>query len=164
MPVLDEILEANESYAASFTKGDLPAPPARRFVIVTCMDARLDPAKYAGLTEGDAHVIRNAGGVVTDDVLRSLMISHWLLGTQEAFVIGHTDCGMEAFTDDQLRRKLADEAGADVRDLEFHTFPDVRSRVAESVARLRETDLLPPPFAAKGFVYDVRSGRLEQVT
>lgn len=163
MPVLDEILEANESYASAFAKHDLPAPPGRRFAIVTCMDARLDPAKFAGLVEGDAHVIRNAGGIASDDALRSLVISHWLLGTQEVFVIGHTDCGMETFTDDQLRRKLADEAGADAGELEFHAFPDVRRRVAESVARIRESELLPDSFTATGFVYDVRTGRLEQV-
>ena len=164
MSARDEILAANESYAAGFAKGDLPSPPARRFAIVTCMDARLDPAKYAGLEEGDAHVIRNAGGVVSDDALRSLVISHWLLGTQEAFVIGHTECGMETFTDDQLRQKLADETGADAGAIEFHAFPDVRARVAESVRRIHETDLLPDSFRAKGFVYDVRSGRLEDVT
>ncbi len=163
MPVLDEILEANESYASTFAKHDLPSPPGRRFAIVTCMDARLDPAKFAGLAEGDAHVIRNAGGIVSDDALRSLVISHWLLGTQEALVIGHTDCGMETFTDDQLRRKLAEEAGADAGDLKFHAFPGVRPRVVESVARIRESELLPDSFAAAGLVYDVHSGRLEQV-
>jgi len=163
MPAVDEILEANERYAAGFSKGDLAAPPARRFAVVTCMDARLDPAKYAGLSEGDAHVIRNAGGVVTDDALRSLVISHWLLGTQEAFVIGHTGCGMETFTDDQLRQKLADEAGADASRVDFHAFPDVHASVAGSVARIRDSDLLPDSFAARGFVYDVRTGRLEEV-
>jgi carbonic anhydrase len=163
MTVLEEILTANESYAAGFDKASLPLPPARRFAIVTCMDARLDPARYAGLAEGDAHVIRNAGGILTDDALRSLVISHWLLGTQEAFVIGHTDCGMETFTDDDLREKLATEAGADASRIDFHAFPDVRSRVAESVRRVRETELLPDSFGARGFVYDVRTGRLEEV-
>jgi carbonic anhydrase len=163
MTVIDEILGANESYASAFNKGDLPMPPGRRFAVVTCMDARLDPAKYAGLAEGDAHVIRNAGGIVTDDALRSLVISHWLLGTQEAFVIGHTDCGMETFTDDQLRQKLADEAGADAGSVDFHAFPDVRRSVSQSVARVRESELLPDSFSATGFVYDVRTGRLEQV-
>ncbi len=163
MAVLDEIRAANERYAADFTKGDLPMPPGRRFAIVTCMDARLDPAKYAGLAEGDAHVIRNAGGVVSDDALRSLVISHWLLGTQEAVVIGHTDCGMLTFTNDQLRTKLADEAGADAAEIDFLPFPDTPSRVAESVRRIRESELLPDSFSATGFVYDVRSGRLEEV-
>jgi carbonic anhydrase len=163
MPVIDEILEANERYAAGFDKGDLAVPPARRFVVVTCMDARLDPAKYAGLSEGDAHVIRNAGGIVTDDALRSLVISHWLLGTQEAFVVGHTDCGMETFNDDKLRQKLADEAGADASGVDFHAFPDVRASVSGSVARIRESELLPDSFTASGFVYDVRTGKLDPV-
>lgn len=163
MSVVEEVLEANAAYAASFTKGDLPLPPARRFAIVTCMDARLDPARYAGLEEGDAHVIRNAGGIVTDDALRSLVISHWLLGTQEAIVVGHTDCGMETFTDEGLREKLASEAGVDASGIEFHAFPAVRERVCESVRRIRETPLLPESFGVTGFVYDVRSGRLEPV-
>ena len=164
MSILDEVLAANADYAASFgSKGSLALPPARGFAILTCMDARLDPAKYAGLSEGDAHVIRNAGGIVSDDALRSLVISHWLLGTQEAFVIGHTDCGMVTFTDDQLRRKLADEAGADSGELEFHAFPDIRLRVAESVARIRDSDLLPASYTAEGFVFDVSTGRLEEV-
>lgn len=164
MPVIDEILAANETFAAGFAKGDLPSPPGRRIAIVTCMDARLDPTRFAGLAEGDAHVIRNAGGIVTDDVLRSLVISHWLLGSQDALVIGHTDCGMETFTDDQLRQRLADEAGVDSGDLDFHAFPDVRLRVAESVARIRDNGLLPASFTATGFIYDVRTGRLEPVT
>lgn len=163
MSALDEILEANTRYTAGFTKGDLPIAPARRFAVVTCMDARLDPAKYAGLEEGDAHVIRNAGGIVSDDALRSLVISHWLLGTQEAFVIGHTDCGMETFTDEELRAKLAAEAGADAGELEFHAFPRVRDRVRESVERIRESPLLPASFGAAGLVYDVTTGRLEVV-
>src|ERR671934_3156364 len=125
MALRDEIVAANEGYAGSFKKGDLPAPPGRRFAVVTCMDARLDPAKFLGLDEGDAHVIRNAGGLVTDDALRSLVISHWLLGTQEAFVIAHTDCGMLTFTNEDLREKLADETGEDVSALEFLPFSDL---------------------------------------
>jgi carbonic anhydrase len=163
MSVVDDILAANARYAEGFAKGDLPAPPARRLALVTCMDARLDPAKFAGLAEGDAHVIRNAGGIVSDDALRSLVISHWLLGTQEALVIGHTDCGMETFTDEQLRAKLAEEADVDASGIEFHAFPDVRERVRESVRRIEETPLLPESFPAHGFVYDVGTGRLEAV-
>src|SRR3954462_3844710 len=106
MPVVDEIRQANRSYASTFSKGDLPTAPGRRFAVVTCMDARLDPAKFLGLEEGDAHVIRNAGGIVTEDALRSLVISHPLLGTQEAIVIGHTDCGMLTFQDSELREQL----------------------------------------------------------
>ena len=163
MALRDEILAANERYASSFSKGQLPMPPARRFAVVTCMDARLDPAKFLGLAEGDAHVIRNAGGIVTDDALRSLVISHWLLGTQEALVIGHTDCGMLTFTNDQLRRKLADEAGADASGIDFHPFASLEDRVAESVRRIRESNLLPDSFGASGFVYDVAAGQLREV-
>jgi carbonic anhydrase len=163
MSVRDEIKAANERYAASFTKSELPMPPARRFAVVTCMDARLDPAKSLGLEEGDAHVIRNAGGLVSDDGLRSLVISHWLLGTQEAFVIAHTDCGMLTFTNDQLRRKLADEAGADASGVDFLPFSDLEGQVRESVQRIRESPLLPDSFAASGFVYDVHSGRLSEI-
>jgi carbonic anhydrase len=163
MSVRHEVQSANAAYAEGFTKGELPMPPGRRFAVVTCMDARIDPARALGLEEGDAHVIRNAGGVVSDDALRSLVISHWLLGTQEALVIGHTDCGMVTFTNDVLRDKLRDEAGADASGIDFLPFPDVGNRVAESVRRIRESDLLPESFAATGYVYDVSSGRLEEV-
>lgn len=163
MAVRDEILTANEAYASGFAKGDLPMPPGRRFAVVTCMDARLDPARYLGLEEGDAHVIRNAGGLVTDDALRSLVISHWLLGTQEAFVIAHTDCGMLTFSNDLLRKKLAEEAGADASKIDFHPFADLDQSVRASVAKIRESQLLPGSFAATGFVYDVSTGRLREV-
>ena len=161
--VLDEILAANDHYAAGFTKGDLPMPPGRRFAVVTCMDARLDPAGYLGLEEGDAHVIRNAGGLVTDDAVRSLVISHWLLGTQEAFVIAHTDCGMLTFTNEDLWAKLEDEAEVVAHGVDFHPFPDLDESVKASIAKVRESPLLPDSFAARGFVYDVRSGRLREV-
>src|SRR5712691_10209167 len=159
MSIRDEIQATNERYAASFTKGELPMPPARRFAVVTCMDARLDPARFLGLEEGDAHVIRNAGGLVSDDALRSLVISHWLLGTQEAFVIAHTDCGMLTFTNEQLRQKLADEAGANAGAIDFLPFSDVDVSVRTSIQAIRESPLLPDSFAASGFVYDVRAGR-----
>src|SRR5437763_3725367 len=110
MSARDQLLAANETYASGFAKGDLPMPPGRRFAVVTCMDARLDPAKFLGLEEGDAHVIRNAGGLVTDDALRSLVISHWLLGTQEALVVAHTDCGMLTFTDSEFRERPGPDA------------------------------------------------------
>ncbi len=163
MSVVPELRAANDSYASGFTKGDLPMPPGRRFAVVTCMDARIDPAKALGLEEGDAHVIRNAGGVVSDDALRSLVISHWLLGTEEAVVIGHTDCGMVTFTNDQLRAKLADEAGADASGIDFLPFPNAEARVAESVKRVRDSDLLPDSFAVQGFVYDVHTGQINPV-
>src|SRR5919202_5931008 len=156
MPVLDEIRSANDAYASSFAKGDLPMPPGRHFAVVTCMDARLDPAKFLGLDEGDAHVIRNAGGLVTDDAIRSLAISHHLLGTQEALVIAHTDCGMLTFRNEDLQQQLG-------TDIDFHPFSDLEESVRESVRRIEESPLLPDSFGATGFVYDVRSGRLSPV-
>ena len=164
MAIRDEILQANERYASAFSKGDLPPPPGRRLAVVTCMDARLDPAKFLGLEEGDAHVIRNAGGLVTDDALRSLVISHWLLGTQEAFVIAHTGCGMLTFTNEDIRRQLADERGADASQVDFLPFGDLEESVRASVRRIRDSPLLPDSYAATGFVYDVRTGRLQEVT
>jgi carbonic anhydrase len=164
MAVLEEILTANERYATGFEKGSLPLPPGRRFAIVTCMDARLDPAKYAGLEEGDAHVIRNAGGVVTDDALRSLVISHWLLGTEEAFVIGHTDCGMLTFSNDELRSTLLERQAVDAAHLDFQPFPDVARRVRSSVERIRQSGLLPAGYRLHAYVYDVATGRLEPVS
>jgi carbonic anhydrase len=155
--VLDEIRSANEQYATAFDKGSLPMPPGRRFAVVTCMDARIDPAKSLGLSEGDAHVIRNAGGLVSDDALRSLVISHHLLGTQEAVVIGHTDCGMLTFTNDDLQGKL----GPDADGIDFLPFPDVATRVRESVRAVAESPLLPDSFTATGYVYDVKTGRIE---
>src|ERR671925_2273487 len=142
MSVRDELLSANEVYASEFSRGDLPMPPGRLFAVVTCIDARLDPANFLGLEEGDAHVIRNAGGVVSDDALRSLVISHWLLGTQEAFVIAHTDCGMLTFTNDDLHAKLSDEAGADASGIDFLPFSDLDESVRASVERVRSSDLL----------------------
>ena len=156
MPVLDEIRSANDAYASSFGKGNLPMPPGRRFAVVTCMDARLDPAKFLGLDEGDAHVIRNAGGLVTDDAIRSLAISHHLLGTQEALVIAHTDCGMLTFQNEDLQQKLD-------TDVDFQPFGDLEESVRASVRRIEESRLLPESFAVRGFVYDVRSGRLAEV-
>jgi carbonic anhydrase len=156
---VDEIRQANERYAGGFDKGYLPMPPGRHFAVVTCMDARLDPAKFLGLEEGDAHVIRNAGGIVTDDALRSLVISHHLLGTQEAIVIGHEDCGMLTFQNRDLHEKLEGEADA----IDFLPFPDVAERVRTSVRAIRDSTLLPESYDATGFVYDVRTGRLREV-
>jgi len=159
MSVVDELKSANSDYAESFKGGELPMPPGRNFAVVTCMDARLDPAKFLGLDLGDAHVIRNAGGVVSDDALRSLVISHHLLGTQEAVVIGHSDCGMLTFTNDDLQGRLGEDASG----IDFLPFPDVAARVRESVSAIRESPLLPDSFEATGFVYDVHTGRLEAV-
>ena len=160
MTIRDEILAANESYATRFTKGQLPMPPARRFAVVTCMDARLDPAKFLGLDIGDAHVIRNAGGLVTDDALRSLVISQHELGTQEAVVIGHEGCGMIGLSNQRLQQQL----GPAAEGMDFLGFSDLDETVRGSVRRIRESPLLPDSFAATGFVYDVRTGRLRDVT
>jgi carbonic anhydrase len=160
MSIRDEITRANEGYAAGFTKGDLPMPPARRFAVLTCMDARLNPAKFLGLEEGDAHVIRNAGGLATDDAIRSLVISHWLLGTKEAVVIAHTDCGMLTFTNEVLHERLPPEG----RDVDFLPFADLNESVRVSLRRIRESPLLPDEFEAAGLVYDVRTGQLREVT
>jgi carbonic anhydrase len=159
MSVVDEVTAANERYAAGFAKGELPMPPGRRFAVVTCMDARLDPAGFLGLEEGDAHVIRNAGGLVNDETIRSLLISHHLLGTEEAVVIGHTDCGMLTFTNADVHEKLGPESES----IDFQPFPDVAERVRQSVETIRSHPLLPDSFGASGFVYDVRSGRIEPV-
>jgi carbonic anhydrase len=179
MAVLDEVLSANEQYAASFgAKSELALPPARRFAILTCMDARLDPAKYAGLNEGDAHVIRNAGGRASDDAIRSLVISHKLLGTREWFVIHHTDCGMESFTDAVMRGLLEQsletaELGADgFRDvgsgpgsseaqyIDWLTISNRERSVVEDVTRIRSHPLVPHDIPIYGYIYDVKSGRL----
>ena len=159
MSVVAEVTAANERYAAGFDKGELPMPPGRKFAVVTCMDARLDPAGFLGLDVGDAHVIRNAGGLVNDETIRSLLISHHLLGTQEAVVIGHTDCGMLTFTNEDVHEKL----GPGSQGIDFQQFPDVAERVRQSVETIRGNPLLPDSFDATGFVYDVRSGRIEPV-
>jgi len=159
MSVIAEVTAANDRYASGFDKGDLPAPPGRKLAVVTCMDARLDPARFLGLEEGDAHVIRNAGGVVNDETIRSLVISHHLLGTEEAVVIGHTGCGMLTFTNDELHGKLGPESES----IDFQPFSDVAERVRQSLEAIRDHPLLAGSFAATGFVYDVGSGRIEPV-
>jgi carbonic anhydrase len=159
MSVVDEVTRANERYASEFDQGALPMPPGRKFAVVTCMDARLDPARFLGLAEGDAHVIRNAGGLVNHETIRSLVISRHLLGTEEAVVIGHTDCGMLTFTNADVHEKL----GPDSESIDFQPFPDVAERVRESVETIRSHPLLGDSFGATGFVYDVRTGRIEPV-
>ncbi len=180
--ILDEVLDANAAYAADFgDKAELAMPPARGFAILTCMDARLDPAKYAGLAEGDAHVIRNAGGRASDDAIRSLVISHKLLGTREWFVIHHTDCGMETFTDETMRELLAqsletatiDESGwhdtgggpgsHEGDYIDWLTFSDNAESVIADVERIRNHPLVPDEIPVHGYIYDVRTGRLNPV-
>jgi carbonic anhydrase len=162
MTLTGELLHANEAYARGFTKSDLALPPGRRLAIVTCMDARLDPARFLGLEEGDAHVIRNAGALVTEDTLRSLVISHWLLGTVEVVVVAHTDCGMLTFTNDQLRGRLEEETGASADGIDFHPFADLEESVRSSVETIRESPFLRD-VRVSGWIYDVRSGALSEV-
>jgi carbonic anhydrase len=181
--MLNAIEKANEKYAASFgDKGKLTIPPAKRIAILTCMDARLDPAKYAGLAEGDAHIIRNAGGRASDDAIRSLIISYKLLGTREWFVIHHTDCGMALFTDEIMKDLLAkslktavidkdgwknaEESGGsdEARFMAFLTFKDAESSVVDDVRRIRNHPLVPKDIPIYGYIYDVKSGKLKEVT
>jgi carbonic anhydrase len=163
MPVTEELIAANAGYVAGFTKGELPLPPARKVAIVTCMDARLIPSRALGLEEGDAHVIRNAGGLAKD-ALRSLIISQQLLGTREIVVIHHTDCGMLTFTNEQLQAKVKDELGADTSAIDFLAFPDLEQSVINDVQFLRESPLLLDGVPVRGFIYDVQTGRLTEVT
>ncbi len=158
-----ELRAANARYAGEFKTGDWPMAPGRRVAVLTCMDARLDPAKALGLAEGDAHVIRNAGGRASGDALRSLAISQQLLGTREVVVIHHTDCGMQTFTNDELRARLRTELGADASGIDFLPFGDLERSVREDVAAIRESPLVPRDVAVSGFVYDVRTGRLHEV-
>ncbi|MEY4451437.1 MAG: hypothetical protein RLZZ380_558 [Actinomycetota bacterium] len=182
MSVLNEVLNANDAYAASFgSKSELALPPARGFAILTCMDARLDPAKYAGLSEGDAHVIRNAGGRASDDAIRSLVISYKLLGTKEWFVIHHSNCGMEFFTDEVIRGLLANSletaalgaegfydvgtgpGSAEAKYIDWLTIADQAQSVTEDVARIKSHPLVPKNIPVYGYIYEVSTGRLVEV-
>ena len=162
MTVIDELLENAGSYAEVFDKADLALPPARRIAIVACMDARLDPQALLGLQEGDAHVIRNAGGVITDDEIRSLAISQRLLGTEEIMLIHHTDCGMLTFTDDELRRQIQDETGVKPG-WAAEAFDDLDEDVHQSIARIKASPFIPRKDKIRGFVYEVETGRVREV-
>jgi carbonic anhydrase len=159
----DELLRNAEAYAAGFDKGDLPLPPARKIAVLACMDARLNPYGLLGLHEGDAHVIRNAGGVVTDDEIRSLSISQRLLGTEEIILIHHTDCGMLTFTDDDFKRSVQDDVGIKP-EWAAEAFPDLDEDVRQSIARIKASPFIPRKDSVRGFVYEVESGRLREVT
>ncbi len=182
MSELNKVLEANAAYVADFgSKGNLALPPARGFAILTCMDARLDPAKYAGLSEGDAHVIRNAGGRASDDAIRSLVISYKLLGTKEWFVIHHSDCGMEFFTDEVIRGLLANSletaalgaegfydvgtgpGSAEAKYIDWLTISEQAQSVTEDVQRIKNHPLVPAGIPVYGYIYDVKTGRLVEV-
>ena len=180
--IVGEVLEANRSYAQNFgKKSELGLPPARGFAILTCMDARLDPAKYAGLAEGDAHVIRNAGGRATEDAIRSLIISHKLLGTNEWFVVHHTNCGMELFSDEIMAELLEDDLATASFDgkkwsnphhrggntaghfIKWHTIKSQEASVVQDVRRIRTHPLVPRNVPVHGYIYDVKTGRLNEV-
>ena len=164
MAVVDELLEANRNYATGFELGDLPMPPGRHLAIVACMDARLTVEEMLGLKTGDAHIIRNAGGVVTDDALRSLLISHYLLGTQEFMIINHTDCGMLTFKDEELRGRLEKETGtATVAPAHFHAFGDLEENVRRQIQKVRSHPWAPKQVPVRGFVFDVKTGSLREV-
>jgi len=163
MTVTDEFLNANATYASGFTKGDLPMPPGRKTAVLVCMDARIDPAKALGLEEGDAHVIRNAGGLATPDEIRSLVISYKLLGTREFVVIHHTDCGMLTFTNEQIRDQLKQDLNADASAIDFLPFSDVDASVRRDLETIRANPLIPSDIPVRGFVYDVTTGRLREV-
>jgi carbonic anhydrase len=162
MAVVDEVVAANEEYAAGFTKGDLPMPPGRKFAVVACMDARLDPARALGLEEGDAHVIRNAGGRAAD-ALRSLVISQQLLGTNAVIVVHHTDCGMLTFDNATLQGICSERLGADATGIDFLPFPDLEQSVRDDVAIIRASPLIPNDIDVSGFIYDVKTGKIDQV-
>ncbi len=162
MSATDELVRNNESYAGTFKKGDLPLPPASHVAVVACMDARLDVHKILGLQEGDAHVIRNAGGAVTDDAIRSLAISQRLLGTREIILIHHTDCGMLTFKDDDLKKKIESETGIRPA-FALEAFSDLEDDVRQSIARIKASPFVPNKSNLRGFVYDVRTGKLNEV-
>jgi carbonic anhydrase len=162
MSVTDELIRNNENYARSFKKGDLAMPPSRRVAVLACMDARLDTHKILGLEEGEAHVIRNAGGVATDDAIRSLVISQRLLGTQEIILIHHTDCGMLTFKDDDVKGKIESEVGIRPA-FALEAFASPEGDVKQSIARIHASPFIPNKSSVRGFVYDVKTGRLNEV-
>jgi len=162
MSVTDELVRNNQTYAGSFKKGDLPLPPAKHVAVLACMDARLDVHKILGLQEGDAHIIRNAGGAATDDAIRSLAISQRLLGTKEIILIHHTDCGMLTFHDDDLKRKIEEETGIRPA-FALEAFANLEDDVKQSIARIKASPFIPKTDSVRGFVFDVATGRLDEV-
>lgn len=163
MSTTDQLLQNNEKYQAEFAHANKPMPPGRKVAVVACMDARLHPTKALGIEVGDAHIIRNAGGVVTDDVIRSLLISQLLLGTEEVILIHHTDCGMLTFTDDDVKRKVQDEIGLKPP-FALEAFPDLDEDVRQSIARIKASPFVPRKTSIRGFVYDVNTGALREVS
>ena len=164
MSAIDEVLVHNETYARNFQLGHLPMPPARKLAIVACMDARLTVEQMLGLKTGDAHILRNAGGIATEDALRSLLISHYLLGTQEFMIINHADCGMLTFKDEDLRGRLRAQSGTEaIAPGRFHAFANVEENVRQQVQKLRSHPWIPKQIPIRGFVYNEKTGRLTEV-
>ncbi len=163
MSATDEYLANNARYAESFDKGDLPLPPSKKVAVVACMDARVMPSKILGIEEGEAHVIRNAGGVITDDEIRSLAISQRLLGTEEIILVHHTDCGMLTFTDDQFKQQIEEDTGIRPQ-WAAEAFGDLEGDVRQSIARIKASPFIPSKDSVRGFVYEVETGRLREVT
>jgi carbonic anhydrase len=163
MSSTDDLLQNASAYAADFDKAELPLPPARKVAVLACMDARLVPSRILGLQEGDAHVIRNAGGVVTDDAIRSLAISQRLLGTQEIVLLHHTDCGMLTFSDDDFKRSIQDETGIKPA-WAVEAFGDLKEDVRQSIARIQTSPFIPNKDSVRGFVYDVHTGEVREVS
>ena len=164
MSIIDERLKANKDYSSDFKLGSLPMPPASKLAIVACMDARLTVEQVLGLKTGDAHIIRNAGGIITEDALRSLIISHYLLGTQEFMIINHTDCGMLTFKDDDLKNQLKEKTHKTAVEPEkFHAFVDLEQNVREQISKVKSHPWMPAEVPVRGFIYDVKNGTLNEV-
>jgi carbonic anhydrase len=163
MSVFDELMEHNKGYAQRFDLGHLQTPPVKKLVILTCMDSRMDLEQLLGLRVGDAHMIRNAGGLATDDAIRSLILSTHLLGTRGIAVIQHTQCGLMTITDEEFRWRLSSETGRDASHLQFHAFRDIDHNVMEQVLRIRKDPFLPKQIDVRGYVYDVKTGALREI-
>ncbi len=164
MSITDELLKANEGYAHNFNSAHLAAPPARKVAVLACMDARLTVERILGINTGDAHIIRNAGGIATEDAVRSLLISHYLLGTEEFLIINHTDCGMLSFRDDEFEKRLEEETQtAAVTPVRFHSFTNLEENVRRQILRLRSHPWIPKTIPVRGFIYDVKTGYLKEV-
>src|SRR6188472_1990021 len=164
MAVLDKILDSNEEYTRNFRYGALSIPPARKLAVLACMDARLNVNEALGLETGDAHIVRNAGGIATDDAIRSLIISHELLRTQEFVVINHTDCGMLTFTDKDLQKDLRQKYKSNASEIKFYSFPNLEENLKNQVNKIKLSPFFPPDIPVHGFIYDVKTGKIERIT
>ncbi len=163
MSDIESIILGNEKYAENFTSGNLPPHPSKKIAVLTCMDARISIKEVLGLKVGEAHIIRNAGGIVTDDALRSLIVSHELLGTEKIFIINHTECGMATFKDEDLQRRLSEKYKSDATDIKFHSFGDIEENVRNQIKKIRSSPFLSNITSVNGFIYDIRTGKIREV-